>query len=61
MKALFATLGVFDAILLAASHSSNRYWGFQVCRETFGACDYPLVLGLVMVLCTGLFFLKLEN
>jgi hypothetical protein len=61
MKALFVTIGFFDAIVLAASYSSNRYWGFRVCHETFGACDYPLVLAMLLILCTGMYFLKLEN
>jgi hypothetical protein len=61
MRALFTMLGVFDGIVLAASYNPNRYWGVRVCHETFGICDYPLALALVMILCTGFFFLRLEN
>jgi hypothetical protein len=61
MKALIIALGVFDGIVLAASYNSNRYWGLRVCHETFGICEYPLVLATLMILCTGLYFLNLEN
>ena len=61
MKALIIALGVFDGIVLAASYNSNRYWGLRVCHETFGICEYPLVLATLTILCTGLYFLNLEN
>ena len=49
MKALIIALGVFDGIVLAASYNSNRYWGLRVCHETFGICEYPLVLATFMI------------
>ena len=55
MKALCLFLPGVNIALLAASWMPYQFWSSSVCRNSFDLCEYPLALGLGVVVWIGLF------
>ena len=55
MKAVCLLLLGLNGLVLAASYIRTSHWSYEVCRISFGMCDSPWVVAIMIVGCAGLF------
>jgi hypothetical protein len=61
MKAFSLLLLGLNGSVLIASYVRTETWSYEVCRNAFGMCDYPLVPALAIIAGVGMFMAVKET